>query len=301
MKLKCKRIVLGIVGLLVFVQSGSAQEFNCTVTVNAEQTGNATLQVFRTLERSLTEFINNTAWTSTKYKTEERIDCSMFINVNSFSNNFFTSTIQIQASRPVYGANYTTTLLNIQDKQFSFEYSEFQPLNYNPNVFENNLISVVAFYLYTILGVDADSFEEKGGTDFFEEAKTIVTTAQSSDHVGWKGTDGQNSRFRLNDDILTDTYEGYRLAMYQYHRQGLDLMSSDLKKGKEGITNAIAQLREMYNTRPNSYMSRIFFDAKSNEIGRIFSGGPSVDITKTVENLNRIAPTYADTWQNIKF
>ncbi len=287
--------------LLVFGSTIYAQEFNARVVVNAEQTGNPNLQVFKTLERSLAEFINNTVWTSTDYRTEERIDCSFFITIAGYDNDLFTATLQVQASRPVYGSNYSTTIFNVNDRQFNFDYLEFQPLNYNPNNFESNLISVVAFYLYTILGVDADTFELNSGTNYFEEAKNIVGNAQSSNTLGWNAQDGTQSRFRLNDDLLSGTYDGYRTAMYMYHREGLDVMHNNLKKGKETITESMKSLEEVHGVRPNSYIMRVFFDAKADEISSVLSGGPSVNIAQTVQVLNKIAPTYNESWKNIKF
>ncbi len=278
-----------------------AQEFNATVVVNAEQTGNQNLQVFKTLERAVREFINNNKWTELDYRTEERINCSFFITVNSFSNNSFSATLQVQASRPVYGSNYETTLLNINDKQFNFQYLEFQPLNFNLNSFESNLISVIGFYLYTILGVEADSLELNGGTSYFETAKNIVGNAQGSNSLGWNLQDGPQTRFRLNDDLLSGTYDGYREAMYEYHRKGLDVMGNDLKEGKQSVIKAMKQLEGMHKTRPNSYLMRVFFDAKADEMTRILSGGPSVNIAEIISILGRIAPTYSKNWSEIKF
>lgn len=288
--------------VIVFIIGCSlnAQEFNATVGINAEQTGNPNLQVFKTLERSLTEFINNTKWTTVDYRTEERINCSFFINIVQYDNDAFSATIQVQASRPVYGSSYATTIFNISDEKFNFNYLEFQPLNYNPNSYESNLISVVSFYLYTILGIDADTFELNSGTKYYQEAKNIVSNAQGSNTVGWAREQNPN-RFRLNDDLLSGTYEGYRKSMYTYHREGLDIMHNNLKKGKENITEAMKPLLEMHNTRPNSYIMRVFFDAKANEIASVLSGGPSVNIADTIEVLNKIAPTYSENWKDIKF
>ncbi|MBQ0734061.1 DUF4835 family protein [Aquimarina celericrescens] len=287
--------------VLTWCFSVNSQEFNAKVLVNAEQTGNPNLQVFKTLERSLAEFINNTKWTDTDYRTEERIDCSFFITIASYDNDFFNATLQVQASRPVYGSNYKTAIFNVNDKQFNFNYLEFQPLNYNPNNFESNLISVVSFYLYMILGVDADTFELNSGTKYYEEAKNIVGNAQSSNALGWNAQDGNQSRFRLNDDLLSGTFDGYRSAMYIYHREGLDVMHNNVKKGKQTITQAMESLEKMHNVRPNSYIMRVFFDAKADEVTSILSGGPSVNIADTVETLNKIAPTYTDNWKDIKF
>ncbi len=287
--------------LLVLGFNLSAQEFNATVVVNAEQTTTPNLQVFKTLERSLTEFINNTTWTTVDYRTEERINCSFFITIADYDNDAFSATIQVQASRPVYGSNFTTTIFNINDKQFNFNYLEFQPLNYNSNNYDSNLISVLAYYLYTILGVDADTFELNSGTSYFQEAKNIVGNAQTSNRLGWNAQDGNQSRFRLNDDLLSGTYDGYRSAMYTYHREGLDVMYNNVKQGKQNVTKAMESLEDLHNVRPNSYIMRVFFDAKADEVSSILSGGPSVNIAETIRVLNKIAPTYAENWKDIKF
>src|SRR5690606_29639427 len=126
----------------------NAQELNCTVTVNADQVGGTNQQVFRTLQKSLTDFINKNDWTGQGYKNNERINCSMFINVSSFASNSFTATIQVSASRPVYNSTYSSPILNTNDKEFTFDYTEFQNLTFNPTVFESNLISVVTYYCF---------------------------------------------------------------------------------------------------------------------------------------------------------
>jgi len=278
-----------------------AQEFNAVVSVNADQTTNPNLQVYRTLEKSVTEFINNTKWTDVAYRTEERINCNFLITVGDNNNDSFSASLQIQASRPIFGSNYETTILKANDEQFNFNYLEFQSLNYNNNSFESNLISVIAFYLYTILGIDADTYELNSGTPYYEEAKAIVGNAQSSNTLGWNIQDGPQTRFRLNDDLLSATFEKYRSAMYTYHREGLDVMNSDVKQGKETILASMKVLEEMHRTRPNSFLMRVFFNAKAEEMSQILSGGPSVNAAETIAILTRIAPAYGVNWSEIKF
>ncbi len=290
-----------IVFLLFFNLLCSAQEFNCQIQINAEQTGRVDLQIFKTLKRSLSEFVNNNQWTDQEYRNDERINCSFFINVIEYDNNRFKTNMQVLASRPVFGSSYETVILNINDKEVNFDYLEFAPLQYNPNSFDSNLVSVIAFYLYTILGVDADTFSPKGGTDFYQEAKAIVNFSQSSNESGWKPNTSKLNRNKLNNDLLSGTFDGYREAMYEYHRQGLDIMHEDPKKGKETIITSFESLKSMNDTRSNSTMMRVFFDAKAEEISKIFSDGPSVDVSKTISLLNRIGPTYSKNWKEIKF
>jgi hypothetical protein len=289
---------------LALVFSGGvlqAQELNCTVTIDAEQTGQPNLQVFRTLEGQLTEYINNTKWTDKIYKVQERIDCNFTLVISNFESDFFTSTLQVQASRPVYGSTYDSPIYNYNDRQCNFEYIEFQPLVFNINNFDSNLMSVLAFHVYTIIGLDADSFELNGGQEYFDIAKQIVNTAAGSNFAGWKATDGTQSRFRYNDALISNVYKEFHDAMYEYHREGLDLMSEQPKMAKQNIIKSIATLKNINDRRPNSYLLRTFFDAKSDEIKDIFSGGPNVEITRLLENLNRMAPTKRSAWSEIRF
>lgn len=290
-----------IICFMVYTLISSAQEFNAVVQINAESTGRVDLPIFKTLERSLSEFINKNKWTNQKYKVAERINCSFFINVIGYDNDRFQATLQVLASRPIFGSSYSTTIFNFNDKDVNFNYLEYQPLNYNPSSFDSNLVSVVAFYLYTILGVDSDTFSLNGGTNYYEDAKSIVNVSQSSNEIGWAAKGSDLTRYKLNDDLLSGTYEGYRTAMYQYHRDALDMMHDDPKKGKEAIIKSLVPLKQMNATRPNSTMMRVFFDAKAEEITKILSGGTSVNIAETVTLLNRIAPTYSKNWKEIKF
>lgn len=278
-----------------------SQELNCEVVVNAQLTGNENVQIFKTLERQLKEFINNTTWTNKTFKPQERINCSMVINVTDYSNDNFQATIQVQSVRPVYGSSYSTPVYNYNDKDFNFQYLEFQNMVYNPNQFESNLISVLSYHVYMILGMDADTFAPKGGSEYYAQAQVITNYSQQGNYSGWKLEDGNQSRFILIDNVLSDTYKEFRETLYSYHRKGLDEMNTDTKEGKLSIAKSLSALREMNNRRPNSYLMRVFFDAKAEEIEDIFSGGPTVNISDLVSTLTRIAPMHASKWRNINF
>lgn len=278
-----------------------SQELNCSLVVNAQQTGNENLSIFKNLERQLTEFVNKTKWTNRTFAPQERINCSMIITINDYSGEAFQATIQVQSSRPVYGSSYSTPLYNVNDKDFTFRYLEFQNIIFNPTQYESNLVSTIAFHVYMIFALDADSFSPKGGDDYLKQAQTIVNYSQQENFKGWKLEDGLQSRFALIDNILSPTFKEYRDIMYRYHRDGLDVMSDNAKQGKENIASALKQFEAMNSRRPNSFLLRTFFDAKSDEIEQIFTEGPSVDIASVKETLQKVAPTYASKWRNIKF
>jgi hypothetical protein len=206
----------------------------------------------------------------------------------------------VQSSRTVFGSTYDSPVYNYNDRQFVFEYSEFQPLVFNINNFDSNLVSVLAYHVYTIIGLDADTFAPFGGDPYFAQARQIVNTAASSSFQGWKAVDGTQSRYRFNDAVLSNVYQDFRQVMYDYHRTGLDLMSTNLKNGKTGVRDAVILLKKVNDRRPNSFLMRTFFDAKANEIQQIFSDGPTIEITELVEVVKRIAPTKSDSWNKIK-
>lgn len=278
----------------------NAQELNCTVTVNSQKLDNSTQQVFRTLQTSLNEFVNQTQWTGQTYKQNEKINCSMFITISSNNSDQFTATIQVQSSRLVYNSTYSSPVLNFNDKDFSFRYTEFENLIFNPSEFSSNLVSVISFYSYMILGMDADTFVPLSGNTYFETAQNISNVAQLSGNIGWSQSDGNQSRYYLVNDMLSPVFNDVRLASYSYH-SGLDVMNKDLKEAKEKIKSSLLNLGKLNAVKPNAFMTRVFFDAKSDEIVSIFSGGPSIPITDLVENLNKTSPLNSSIWGKIKY
>ena len=279
-----------------------AQELNCNLVVNAQLTGNENVQVFKTLEKQLNEFVNNTRWTNKPFALEERIDCSMVININDYDSDTFQANIQVQSVRPVHNSTYVSTVYNFNDKDFNFNYLEYQNLNFNPTQFQSNLISVLTFHIYMILGVDADTFELNGGDEYYDQALDIANYSQQGNVPGWappKG--GDQTRRVLIDNVLSKTYSVYRTALYQYHREGLDVMSSDVKKGKSVIAITLMGFNDLHKRRPNSFLVRTFFDAKADEISDIFSAGPNVNITELVSVLTKVAPMQSKKWGKIKF
>ena len=278
-----------------------SQELNCEVIVNAQQTGDENLPVFKTLGKQLTEFVNKTKWTNKEYAPQERISCSMVINITNYNNDAFVGTLQVQSSRPVFNSSYVTPVYNFNDTNFSFRYVEFQDLIFNQNQFESNLVSVLAFHIYMILGIDADTFAQKGGEEYFKQAQTIVNYSQQENYKGWKLEDGRQTRYTLITNILSPTYKEFRSVLYAYHFGALDTMHSSPKIAKEQITNALKQFDLMNSRRPNSFLLRVFFDAKADEIEQIFSDGPSVKITEVLETLNKIAPMHSSKWRNINY
>jgi hypothetical protein len=291
-----------IVSFLLLLLTGivNAQQLNCSVQVNSDKIASTNNQIFKNLEKSISEFVNKTDWTGESFDQNEKINCSMVIILNSYDSNQFSATIQVESSRPIFNSTYSSPVFNYNDKDFSFRYVEFENLLFNPANFDSNLVSVLAYYSYMILGFDADTYAKYRGKPWFDVAQQIMTVAQQSGYKGWSQADGNQNRFFLINDIMSGTYDAFRDAMYQYHREGLDNMTKDLKSSKEKILESINTLSSIYKIRSNAFLIRVFFDAKGDEIVSILSGGPKVSIAGTIDTLNRISPLNSSKWATIK-
>lgn len=269
---------------ILFSNFLAAQEFNATVQVVTEGIQATNKQRFETLEKALVQFINNRKWSDRNFKSEERIECSFVVNITNVSpnNDQFDATLQIQYSRPVFNSGYRSSVLVHRDNDFNFRYLEFDRLDFQENQFTSNLTSVLAYYAYIILGLDADTYELNGGDPYYAKSQRILGNAQNSGFTGWGSFDGRKNRFWLVDNLTSPVFDDYRTCLYEYHRKGLDLMHNPQKQkeAKENIKNALLKLEKVNDNRPNSFVMQLWFDAKNNEIADIFSGGEPV---KTAE------------------
>ena len=279
----------------------TAQELESQVVVNADLVDQTNRQIFETLEQSLNEFINSRTWTQRDFLPQERIKCSFVLTLTSYSDNRFEGNLQIQSQRPIFDSNYDSPLFNYLDNDISFTYQEYQPLVYNPAIFQSNLVSLLSFYIHIILGLDAASFEKNGGANYFDLAQKITNLAQQSKLIGWNQNDGIRNRFWLIDSLRSNTFREYRQALYQYHREGMDQMVSDPMKAKESLVSSIQTLYKLYSRRPNAFLLQVFFDAKAGELVDVFTGGPRVGVNNMIGQLRRMAPFFNPQWKEIKF
>jgi len=277
-----------------------SQELNAQVIVNSNLVNQTNQQIFETLEKSLNEFLNNQSWTNREFLNNEKITCSFIFTLSSYKNDKFEGTLQVQSQRPVFDSNYDSPILNFLDKDIEFKYQEFQPLFFNRSSFESNLVSIISYYSFLIIGMDMDTFKLNGGSFSFENAQTIVNLARQSGYKGWNPNESDRNRFWLIESMLSNSYSDYRKSSYIYHKKGLDFMTSKNFEAKKAIIESINNLEKVYNIRPDSYLLQIFFDAKSDEILRIFSGGPKVDFSLTLSVLKKISPFFNSKWKQIK-
>ncbi len=268
--------------LLIFTFNLSfAQELLANVQVNYQQISGSNTQVYKTLEKNLRDFINNTSWTGKKLQNFEKIKCNFAIVLaeKSGSNNYKGS-IVVQAVRPVFNTTYDTPLLNLNDTNFAFDYTENENLVFNERQFSGkNLIDVISFYVYTILGYDGDSFKVRGGQEWFEKAQKISNNSQNQSFPGWSVIEGPKTRGALIDNMLKPEQNTLRNLYYTYHRAGLDnLGKQDQASGKKIIADALLQLKTYESNFQMNYPVNIFIDTKKQEIFDIFNSGNNANI-----------------------
>jgi hypothetical protein len=279
----------------------NSQELNCLVNINFEQIAGSNRQVFETLETALTEFINQTKWTNRVVQPEERVDCAMNIIITSRNDNTFTATLQVQSTRPVFGSSYSSPILNLKDNDFTFKYNEFDPLIYNRISFDSNLISTIVFYVYTILGVDADTFSKYGGETELKEAENVMLQAQQSGLASWQNVVGKQNRFLLIDNLLSPKLKVYRDVLYDYHMKGLDNFSTNKDFAKQSIEDSVLKVENLFNKTVGNYLIRVFFDAKADEIVNIYSDGSKTrNASRLTSTLKKISPNNNPKWRDIE-
>ncbi|RPE09870.1 DUF4835 family protein [Chitinophaga lutea] len=304
-----KRIVFFSLCLLACFRT-SAQELRANVSVQASpQLGNSTdRKVFSTLQTAMSEFINNRRWSDDAYTPAERIECNFLLTINAaLGNNTYRATLTIQATRPVYNAGYVTSILNTQDPNVVFKYVEFQPLEFNEQrIVANdplvaNLTAILAYYNYIILGLDYDSFSPRGGDNFFKKALNIVNNApDGKDISGWKAFEGNRNRYWLQDNLMNVKFARFHDVMYQYHRLGLDQMYEDTNKGRASIMNCLNLLMGIHQELPNSMLLAAFFNAKNDELVKIFSKAPPQEKARAVQMLAQLDVPNANKYQQLK-
>lgn len=277
-----------------------AQELNCQVQVLSSQIAGTDKRVFESMQTAIYEFMNNRKWTNEAFKIEERIDCSILINITEKPGaDEFKGTLQIQARRPVFKTSYNTALLNFNDNDLIFKYLENQTLEFQENTYSSNLTSILGYYAYLMLGLDYDSFSLNGGTPYLQKALAVVNNAQNSGYAGWKAFDSDKNRYWLINNMLDATFVSMRECMYNYHRKGLDVMADNKESGRAAIIESLEGLKKIHQVKPLSFSLQVFFIAKADEIVNIFCGAFSDEKAKVVTLLNEIDPTNSNKYTKI--
>jgi len=294
---------VAITSLLLIVPS-SAQELQVRININSQQVQGTDKSVFDNLKQTMEQFMNEHQWTDLQFQENERIDCTFNITVTKYdaADNRFTCTAMIQANRPVYNSAYTTTLYNNRDKNFDFDFAQFDQLNFNEEVLDNQLVALMGYYAFLIIGIDLDSFSPMGGTDVLQRCMNLVNNAQNLGFAGWKSFEDSRNRFAIVNDYLDEALKPFRQLQYDYYRTGLDEMASNVERGRGNVTTALERgLKKAHDNKPLSLLPQIWTDYKKDELANIYKGKGTQKEKETVYDiLFGINASQNNSWEKIK-
>lgn len=294
------RITL-VLSLLFISFCSYCQDLNARVQILSPRIQATNKRPLEVLETAIKDFLNNRKWSDSQLQPSEKIDCNFVITITKWDGSSnFEGEAQIISSRPVFGSTYNATILSLNDKDFNFSYAEGQPLDFADQGFINNLSSLLAFYAYTIIGLDGDTFSKLGGSGYFNKAQDVLNNAQNSPFGGWKAYEGLRNRYWLIENLNNKSYLPLRELLYTYHRQGLDLMSDNINKGRKNIAEALPSLSELDKQKQGAMLNQVFFSAKAEEIVSIFSKSDPIERTKIYNILANADPANITKYEVLK-
>ena len=279
----------------------NAQELNSRVQILAPNISNIHKKNLDVLQNTIRDFLNNNKWTNETYLPQERVECNFVITITGWDgSSAYSAEAQIQSSRPVYGSSYYSTLLNISDKDFNFNYNDGQTLDFSDQNFLNNLSSLLGYYAYTIIGLDRDSFSNLGGTPFYTKAQNVLNVAQTAGSKGWKAFDGLRNRFWLNENLLNNSFKGLRNFIYDYHLNGLDVLQDNPTNGSKRIIAMLPALQQMDKQKLGSIFPNVYFASKAEEITNVLSASDPQNRIKAYNLLSEIDPANISKYEALK-
>lgn len=277
---------------LILVQKTNAQELKAKVTINTSQIQGVDKEVFTSLENSLMQMLNERQWTDAVFKPHERIDCTFTITLSSVSDNtLYNGEIQLTSSRPVFNSAFVTPMFAFRDADLDFNYAPGENIEFNESNISNNLVAIIAFYTYTIIGLDFDSFALNGGKPYFEKAMAIVNASQSLSKKGWAAFDSDKNRYALALALTEESSNSFHTLWYNYHRLGLDEMSTNVLRGRDRIIASISNIETLRASRPSSPLLLLFGDTKLSELGDIYAEASSEEKKAAYDLLQKIYPS----------
>jgi hypothetical protein len=295
-----KKIFLYIL-LTTFGFRTMAQDLNARVQVLSPKISGTNKRIFQTLETAMKDFLNGRKWSADPILPQERIDCNFVLNITNWDGSSnFSGELQVQSSRPVFNSTYSSTLINLNDKDVDFIYNEGQTIDYTDQSFQSNLSSIMAFYAYIIIGLDYDSFSLDGGSPYYAAAQTVINNAQTGSYRGWKAFDGNVNRYWLSENLNNKLYEPLRSFIYDYHRNGLDVMSDNVAKGRKEISSILPSLQQINRQRVGSMLPPIFYTAKSDELVSLYSKAEPQERLQAMNILVQADPANGNKYQALQ-
>ena len=289
---------------MLWITTVRAQELQVKININTQQVEGSDKSVFDNLKQTLEQWMNDRQWTELQFQKHERIVCNFNLTVTKYnkSENSFECTAMIQANRPVFNSSYNSTLYNNKDGDFNFQFAQFDQLNYNDEMVDNQLTALMAYYAYLIIGLDLDSFAPLGGTDVLQRCMNLVNNAQSLGFPGWKSFEDKRNRFAIINDYLDEQMKPFRQLQYDYYRLGLDEMANNADRGRVNITEALEKdLKVAHEQKPLSLLPQIWTDYKRDELANIYQGkGTQKEKEAVYDLLLNINASQSNAWDQIR-
>ncbi len=299
------KYLLSILCTLAILGTASAQELACNITLRTDQVrvnqqANNAQQIYGELQRAMTDFVNGRRWTNDQFRQEEKIHLDISINLQkATAQGDYEGQAIIQVNRPIFGTNYESVLLRYVDRAFSFKYLPENPLNFNDNVFSDNLTSMLAYYSYIALALDYDSFGKRGGEAWIQRAYNVANLASNGGFSGWDQRGDQRSRYWLVENLQNQQMIPFREGLYTYHRLSMDAFSDQPDQARKNILGVLNDIRQVIQLKPTSILINSFFDAKSEEIVQLFSQGTAAEKTQAFQVLSQLDPTKTDSYRRL--
>ncbi len=294
-KIKILILLMMIVGIV------KGQELSSKVQILAPNISNINKKNLEVLQNTIRDFLNNNKWTNNTYLAQERIECNFVITITGWDGSSnYSAEAQIQSNRPVFGSSYYSTILNISDKDFDFNYSDGQSLDFSDQNYISNLSSLLGYYAYTIIGLDKDTFSKLGGTPYYAKAQNSLNIAQTAGNKGWKAFDGLRNRYWLNENLLNNSFKELRVFIYDYHLNGLDLLQENQASGTKKIIAMLPALQQMDKQKLGSIFPNAYLSSKAEEITNVLSLADPLDKIKAYNLLSEIDPANISKYEWLK-
>lgn len=292
-----------LVLIIALTQSGLAQEFDCDVTINTQQLPSEALDNLSDFVQQVKQYLNTNRWTKDDFAPIDRISVTMTIFFRgSPTTGRYSAQVFIGSQRKIWDlksnkpTQKTSALLRIFDDNWEFSYTRGIPLTRNEFRFDA-LASFLDFYAYVILGFDYDSYEPAGGTPFYQKAMDIFNLSRSGGSPrGWEFPgSGTYSRARLIDELVSERMKDLRDAIYVYHAEGLDRLSTDPASALAKVYTAVESIGKL-KKRINqpSVAIKTFFDTKYLELCELFLNYPDDTI---YQKLSAIDPSHQKSYE----
>lgn len=278
-----------------------AQDLNARVQILSPQVQHTNKRVLEVLEKAVSDFLNNRSWSNNQMQPQERIDCSFVITINAWDGSSnFTAQAQIISTRPVFNTSYNSPVLSMSDNNFNFSYQEGQLLDYSDQQYMNNLTSLLAYYAYIMVGLDADTFSPNSGTPFYNAAQTIVNYSQNTGFEGWRSMEGMNNRYWLANNLLDGRYQPLRDFLYSFYLEGMDKMADNPDAGRRHILQLLPDLRKVDRMAQGAVFNQIFFTAKSDELIGVFNGMGPQERVQAYNILTELDPANSSKYEALR-